>query len=486
MNNGVAEDSAGRKTVWRLDRRSVLVASLAVAGTIINILVVVWITGLHGVEGLARWFIPFRVFLATLLVLGAALPFIAAAWILLRRTGPSTSRTALRRVLLIILAGLLALGIILPTGLYAGIRLCGAWDAGDKPPVLLLSDSIGRYGVPDLCLSFWTKAETVNTLAWGGEGLENTVEEAAGVKQHSFMLRDLEPGREYRYRLNGGEEVRFDTPPAEPDTLDFAVGSDLHFGGNGDRAAITRSILTQMGDPSHGYDYLFLLGDLVHLGYWDPSWKEFLEAYPSASPVIPLRTVMGNHDGIFTGYEKYFDYLYPDGMDNRSGSRLWQRIDVNGIHLIFLDLEWGTESYNEEEKAWFEEQLASIPPEDWTVVMQHTFYYVSDHFDDGTPYYVNVDTRDALVPLFERYDVDLVLSGHNHHLELLSRNGVTYAVTGGMGGQMTDVDDYRAGESVWVNDTDFGYLEVSLRGSEAELTFRDPGGEALHSAVIDK
>ncbi len=300
------------------------------------------------------------------------------------------------------------------------------------------------------------------------------------------MLGDLEPGREYSYSLNGGEAVTFRTPAAAPDTLSFAVGSDPHFGGNGGRSDITRSILGMMGDPSRGYDYLFLLGDLVHLGFWDPSWRECLEALGAAAPGTPVRTVMGNHDGIFTGYRRYFDYLYPDGMANRSGSRLWQRVDVNGVHLFFLDLEWGTECWSEEQRTWFSEELSTVPPEDWTVVMQHTFYYVSDHFDNGEPCYVNVDTRDALMPLFEERDVDLVLSGHDHRLELLRRNGVTFAISAGMGGEMREVGHWRASESVWVADRVFGYLEVSIEGDRARLTFRDSDGLELYTEYVSR
>lgn len=42
--------------------------------------------------------------------------------------------------------------------------------------------------------------------------------------------------------------------------------------------------------------------------------------------------------------------------------------------------------------------------------------------------------RRAWVPLFRRFRVDLVLQGHNHHYERITRGGVNYVTTGG-GGQ---------------------------------------------------
>ena len=41
--------------------------------------------------------------------------------------------------------------------------------------------------------------------------------------------------------------------------------------------------------------------------------------------------------------------------------------------------------------------------------------------------------RDSLVPLFNRYAVDLVLSGHHHKYQRFERGPVTYIITGGGG-----------------------------------------------------
>jgi len=44
------------------------------------------------------------------------------------------------------------------------------------------------------------------------------------------------------------------------------------------------------------------------------------------------------------------------------------------------------------------------------------------------------DTTRLISPLFEKYNVDLVISGHNHHMELLEKDGVTYVLEGVAGG----------------------------------------------------
>ena len=118
--------------------------------------------------------------------------------------------------------------------------------------------------------------------------------------------------------------------------------------------------------------------------------------------------------------------------------------------------------------------------------MQHAFYYSSDHFMNGDPMYVNLDAVDNLVPYFEANDVDLVISGHEHHMELLEQNGVCYAVVGAMGGELDDIGDYNNPLSLWKNDKDFGYLDVEVAGDTAVLTFRGSGGEPLYTREIGR
>ncbi len=47
------------------------------------------------------------------------------------------------------------------------------------------------------------------------------------------------------------------------------------------------------------------------------------------------------------------------------------------------------------------------------------------------------EMRATLVPLLERYNVDVFLSGHKHNYERLLVNGITYLVSGGGGGRLT-------------------------------------------------
>lgn len=77
---------------------------------------------------------------------------------------------------------------------------------------------------------------------------------------------------------------------------------------------------------------------------------------------------------------------------------------------------------------WFRQTLAGSTAR-WTIAtMHHPPYSGSDHNS-------SLDVRGSFSPLFEQYDVDLVLSGHDHDCQRTrSINGVTYIVSGGGAG----------------------------------------------------
>jgi 3',5'-cyclic AMP phosphodiesterase CpdA len=156
------------------------------------------------------------------------------------------------------------------------------------------------------------------------------------------------------------------------------------------------------------------------------------------------------------------------------------------VHFLVIDLEWSAESFTADQAAWLEKQLASIPQDEWKIVMGHGFYYASGSVVDGWKWYDNQETIKKLSPLFEKYGVDMVFSGHDHELELLQKSGVTYIVAGTFGGKLEAERQYTSPSSVWYSNKDFAFVDVSVNGANANLVFRSPEGDAIYSQVIQK
>lgn len=80
----------------------------------------------------------------------------------------------------------------------------------------------------------------------------------------------------------------------------------------------------------------------------------------------------------------------------------------------------------------------------------------------------------------------MVVSGHNHHLELLEEGGVAYAVVGALGGKEAGPLERVSPASAWRNGTDHGYLLVEVRGESLLLEFRGCDGRVLGSFALEE
>jgi 3',5'-cyclic AMP phosphodiesterase CpdA len=153
-------------------------------------------------------------------------------------------------------------------------------------------------------------------------------------------------------------------------------------------------------------------GDMVNNGPEDREWAEFFEAVSWMPRTFPLVLVPGNHEypdpRIIPENERVITPLWrphftlpdngPPGLEETVYSLSYQ-----GMCLIVLN---GNEPMDAQAE-WLETVL-SRNTADWTIVAIHqTVYPISTRRHVTT-------FQEVLVPIFDRYAVDLVLQGHDH------------------------------------------------------------------------
>ena len=456
---------------------------LIIAAPIITGLVLGWIFTLDGTLGMYQWIPPFQYLIIAVAVLGVSAPLLA----LIGRG---------LRVLRVIAVVLGIIGILLPL-LLGWLHLSSSFQfASTTPPMLLISDGTGANHVPNLALVFRTAQQTRNTLYYGENSLDQHFAEPAPVRQHVLPLKDLKPGVHYQWRLNEGNTCDFTTPAGQStnDTLyHFAVGSDSHLSASTATSAappgnpaILQQILTYVTQKNNSFQSFFLTGDIVNMGSDFNDWQFALNNISTFTCKVPVRPLMGNHDSYLNGTPQYEAYLYPPEMETQTGTRLYYRIDSGNVHFIILNMLWGVDTFSPQERAWFVAQMESIPSGDWKIVMEHASVYASGSMVGGKQYYDPVDMVQQVAPLFEKYKVNLVISGHDHHLEFLQKNGVSYAVIGGAGAPLDAVATNISPASLWYLPQQHGFLDVTVHSSTIELLFRDPNGNELKSFTVNK
>jgi 3',5'-cyclic AMP phosphodiesterase CpdA len=163
---------------------------------------------------------------------------------------------------------------------------------------------------------------------------------------------------------------------------------------------------------------VFHTGDLVNRGADQKDWadlKEIVAPFTGKAEFFPIR---GNHD---IGSSLYFDtFTLP-------GNERWYSVERYGVHFILLDsnsrITPGSDQYR-----WLEAELQRFGKKDKfvAVVLHHSPFSTGIYPDEK-------GLQKKIVPLFEKYAVDIVFSGHDHIYERQRVRDVTYVVTGGGG-----------------------------------------------------
>jgi hypothetical protein len=388
----------------------------------------------------------------------------------------SFKKAEIKRIPSIFLTVFLILGFLISAGGFGYLATVPLRRTGDKPPQLLVLSGVGTGGVPNMAVTFYTQDKTTNTLYWGETpSLELTEKiETKATTCHGFLFDTLEPNTTYYYRINEGMLYNFTTPVDTPNYARFAISSDSHFGAENANRSATLGILQNV--LTYKYDILFHLGDMVEYGLFDSQYQEAMDYFSPYVTTVPYRPAIGNHDTLFGGKALWRDYF---GAPDLTEHTDYFHVEVNGIHIFVLDLEWGTETYTRAQRKWFESELADTSEDDWILVMNHAMYYSSGYFVDGENWWDNEQMIETFEPLFIQYDVDLVFSGHNHHMEYLNNSGIVYNIIGGFGGHLDpDIANKTVSKvgtgSVWYLAGQHGYLDVEINGTTADVIFRNP------------
>jgi 3',5'-cyclic AMP phosphodiesterase CpdA len=246
---------------------------------------------------------------------------------------------------------------------------------------------------------------------------------------YAARFEGLEPDTAYCYRVGDGqawsEWNAFRTASSKPEPFRFLYVGDEQ---NAIKSLWSRSIRRAYAAAPDAR-FLVHAGDLVAEGYDDRLWGEWSDALSFISSTVPSIPVPGNHDlhrpagspdanktlAAAWPWRRHFA-LPANGpeLDDMPGQSYY--LDYQGVRFIALDVNaFAEENFEaaarkrviDKEVEWVTKVLSDNPNR-WTIVVQHQGIYA---IAQGREY---AAMRAALAPLYEKYNVDLVLQGHDH------------------------------------------------------------------------
>ena len=232
---------------------------------------------------------------------------------------------------------------------------------------------------------------------------------------HSVTFTNLQPNTMYIYRVGDGEFYSewFQFKTAEADEAPFSF---LYFGdAQNDLKSMWSRCIRQAFMTMPDVDFLLHAGDLVNRANNDGEWGEWFYAGAWIYGMKPSIATPGNHEyyrlpddsrNISTHWKPTFT-LPENGPEGLEESVYY--LDYQNTRIISLN---STASLANPEvmkiqKNWLIEVLKNNPNR-WTIVTQHHPIYSTALGRD------NEELRDIFQPIFEKYNVDLILQGHDH------------------------------------------------------------------------
>ena len=258
----------------------------------------------------------------------------------------------------------------------------------------------------------------------------------------------------------------------------YAFASDPHWGSSNSNEEARTKIMQNIN--LRDYDAFFCLGDISEVGMVPPimqsavnDMREYLQS--TKTLVIP-----GNHDFIVNGYPCFKKAFMQKG-DNK-----YFRMDNGTIHMIFLYMVWDDAELSKKEEKWLIKQLEDIPQEDTVIVLSHCYVLGSGYYDSaaGKNWGDIPSVIKRVCPIFEKYGVDLVLTGHNHFFEFLEKDDVDYMILGAMGGKLDKDLIYPSPYSTWIDNDNFGWVDMKVYKNYLELTIYKYDGTILNVKKI--
>jgi 3',5'-cyclic AMP phosphodiesterase CpdA len=163
---------------------------------------------------------------------------------------------------------------------------------------------------------------------------------------------------------------------------------------------------------------VFSTGDQVNRGTTPDEWVVFNEIVAPLYRTSEFYPVLGNHE---RNADLYFNNFQLPGNER------WYAVRKGPVLFLMLDSNWliGPGS---NQHAWLEKELQNIPRD--VKFVAAVFHHPA--ISSG-PYPDEKNLQKRLLPLLEKYRVDLVFVGHEHVYERSFKDGITHVTTGGGG-----------------------------------------------------
>jgi len=218
-----------------------------------------------------------------------------------------------------------------------------------------------------------------------------------------------------------------------------------------------------------GYDFVTMMGDNIYGGHKPKDFEQKFEIpyKPLLDAGVKFYACLGNHDDSNETLYKPFNMNGQRYYSFKKGDVQFFVLDSNYMDSAQLD--------------WIDRQLSSSSAK-WKIA-----YFHHPLYSDGRFHGPDLDLRKQLMPLFGKYGLNVVLSGHDHVYERFKPEEGIYFFLVGNSGQLR-YRNLRHGSGIMAAgfDTDCSFMIVEISGDKLYFQTVSRTGQTVDSGVMQR
>jgi predicted phosphodiesterase len=252
--------------------------------------------------------------------------------------------------------------------------------------------------------------------------------------------------------------------PLEQKSVRFAVIGD---NGTGDQPQYDVAAEMEAYQKIVGFDFVVMMGDNIYGGHTPKDFqRKFENPYkPLLDSGVKFYACLGNHDSSDEIQYKPFNMNGERYYSFKKGDVQFFVLDSNYMDSTQLD--------------WIQHQLSESNAK-WKIA-----YFHHPLYSDGRFHGADVDLRKLLMPIFEKYGMNVVLSGHDHIYERFKPEDGIYFFLVGNSGELR-YHNLRQGSEIMAAgfDTDRTFMMVEINGDKLYFQTVSRAGQTVDSGVL--
>jgi hypothetical protein len=254
------------------------------------------------------------------------------------------------------------------------------------------------------------------------------------------------------------------TVPVKDGSVRFAVIGDT---GTGSRQQHDIADLMTQYRARFPFDAVLMMGDNLYGSETPADYrKKFQDVYQALlDNKVKFYASLGNHD---QPNERFYEYFNMNGKE-------YYRFSKGNVAFYALNSNY----MDKTQLKWLEDELGKDTA-DWKIAFFHHPPYSS-----GGKHGSDKHLREVVEPIFVRYGVNVVLTGHDHFYERIKPQRGIYYFVSGAGGKLRE-GDVRESSPLTEKfyDTDMSFMLVEVVKNQMYFQVISRTGQTVDSGVI--